>query len=72
MVVHRSDVNCPPICMTNRESSREQADVSAEQPAPRQDAWLPAANEHPGRSGHSGGPSPQGSRRAFRLIALRS
>jgi hypothetical protein len=46
-----------PICMTNRESSREQADVPAEQPASRQDAWLSPAHEHPGRPGHPVGSS---------------
>lgn len=56
------------IALTTWESSREQADVSAEQPAPFQDARFPPAHEHPGRPRHPGRASPEGSRGTLRLI----
>src|SRR5215213_7613337 len=56
---------------TTLEFSREQADVPAEQPAPREDARLSRAHADPCRSGdHLGAPA-QGSRRTLRLIFRR-
>ncbi len=42
------------------EPPSEQAHVPAEQPPPREDAWLPAAHAHSRRPGHPRRPSPQG------------
>jgi len=47
---------------------REQAHVSAEQPSPCEDARFPAAHAHPGRSRDPVRASPQGPRRAFRIV----
>jgi ribonuclease P protein component len=49
-------------------SSSEQAHVPAEQSAPREDAWFPAAHAHPGRPGGPRGSSAQGPRTAECLI----
>ncbi len=47
----------------------EQAYVSAQQPAPRQDARLPAAHAHPSRPVDPGRPPAQGSRQPIRLTS---
>ena len=49
------------------ESDREQADLPAEQPPPRQDARLPVAYAHPRRPRDPRGPSSQGPQRAVGL-----
>jgi ribonuclease P protein component len=49
-------------------SSSEQAHVPAEQSAPREDAWFPAAHAYPGRPGGPRGSSAQGPRKAECLI----
>jgi ribonuclease P protein component len=49
-------------------SLSEQAYVPAEQSAPREDAWFPAAHAHPGRPRCPRGPQAQGSRPAECLI----
>lgn len=52
-------------------SPREQAHFSAEQPAPRQDARLPAAHAHPGRACHYRGSAAEGPGKAECLILPR-
>jgi ribonuclease P protein component len=54
------------------EFSREQADLSAEQPPSRQDARLPTADAHACRSRDHLGSAAQGSQRAVGLIPLLS
>ena len=49
-------------------SPSEQAHVPAEQSAPREDAWFPAAHAHPGRPRHPRRPQAQGPRPAECLI----
>ena len=53
------------------EPSSEQADLPAEQPPPREDAWLPAAHAHPCRPGDHRGQAAQGPSGAVRLTARR-
>jgi ribonuclease P protein component len=54
------------------EPSREQADLPAQQPSPREDARVPAADAHPGGPGDPGRASPQGTPRAVRLTGQRA
>jgi len=49
-------------------SPSEQAHVPAEQSAPGEDTWFPAAHAHPGRAGYPRGPQAQGPRPAECLI----
>ena len=57
-----------PRCPTEvRRSTREQADLPAEQPAPGQDPRLPFAHAHPCRSRHPLRSSPQGPLQPVRL-----
>ena len=49
--------------------SRDQAHLPAEQPASRQDPWLPSAHAHPRRPRDPRGPSPQGPRGALGLTS---
>src|SRR3954453_14661628 len=49
--------------------SRDQAHLPAEQPAPRQDPWLPSAHAHPCRPRDPRGSPPQGPRGALGLTS---
>ena len=53
----------------SEETSSEQAYLPAEQPAARQDPWLPPAHVDPCGSGGSRGTSPQGPRAHLRLVS---
>jgi ribonuclease P protein component len=62
--------SCRFLSDNTREHSREQADLPAQQPAPAQEARLPAAHAYPRRPGRSGQPSQQGPSAAGRLTPL--
>ena len=64
----RVDRACPQHRLAPTWSPSEQAHVPAEQSAPREDAWLPAAHAHPGGPGGPGRPAAQGPRKAECLI----
>lgn len=62
-----SCANEPACRPQGREPRSEQAHVSAQQPPPGEDPWVPSAHAHPRRPGHPHRPPLQGARSALGL-----